>query len=219
VRPDQQSAEVGRTLLQLAMQEDGLIHCTLSSSDPRALALYIRAGMVPQWPYFGLRLEKKSSFAWKPAPLEVEISEAEPGDLSELVRVDAEHSGRFRPEEHAFWVQQERAVPLWFRRQGRPIGYGYVRLGAGTPWHPEACTIGPLGAGSAEEATACVMAAAGWAVERAQVIRIGVPGSHPCLAPLLERGFRLTYVDTFVSTASTPFFEARRYIPSGGDLL
>lgn len=38
----------------------------------------------------------------------------------------------------------------------------------------------------------------------ADVLRIEVPGPHPCLAALLERGFRITYVDTFVSTSDTP---------------
>lgn len=38
-------------------------------------------------------------------------------------------------------------------------------------------------------------------------------------ATLLETGFRIAYVDTFVSTTDAPFFDARRYIASGGDLL
>ncbi|MGO8950304.1 MAG: GNAT family N-acetyltransferase [Ktedonobacterales bacterium] len=218
VHPLHQSAELGKTLLQAALPENGLIHSTVSSSDPRALALYIRAGMTPQWPYFGLRLERRRS-AWEEVPHGLEVARAEPGDLHDLVHVDAERSGRYRQEEHAFWIQQERAVPVWFRRQGHPIGYGYVRLGAGTLWHPEACAIGPIGAESAEEATACVLAAVGWAAQRAEVIRIAVPGPHPCLAPLLDRGFLITYMDTFVSTAPAPFFDACCYVPSGGDLL
>ena len=31
-----------------------------------------------------------------------------------------------------------------------------------------------------------------------------VPGPHPCLAPLLDRGFRIVYVELFVSTAPRP---------------
>jgi hypothetical protein len=147
------------------------------------------------------------------------VIEALASDIPELVKLDAERSGRYRPEEHTFWMQQERAVPLWFRREDHIIGYGYVRLGAGTIWHPRACAIGPVGVATAEESTACVLAAVEWAAERAPVVRIGVPGPHPCLASLLEHGFRITYVDTFVSTAPSAFFDARRYVPSGGDLL
>jgi hypothetical protein len=50
-------------------------------------------------------------------------------------------------------------------------------------------------------------------------VRIDVPGPHPALAPLLERGFQIVYVETFQSSAAAPFFDARCYIPSGSDLL
>jgi hypothetical protein len=220
VDPLHQSGSLGRTLLQAALPDgDSLIHCTLSSSDPRALALYVRAGMVPAWPYFGLRLDMRTSTPKVEAPRNVEVSEAPDSDEAELIRVDTERSGRSRPQEHTFWIQQEQAVALWFRRDGVPIGYGYVRLGAGTVWHPEACAIGPVGAAGAEEAAACVLAAVAWAAKRAPVIRIGVPGPHGSLALLLEQGFQIAYVDTFVSSAAASFFDPRNYIPSGGDLL
>ena len=220
VDPRHQSSSLGKRLLQAALPGgDRLIHCTLSSSDPRAQALYIRSGMVPAWPYFGLRLDASTSYVRGWAPLDVHATQALASDMPEMVKVDAERSGRERPEEHTFWMEQEQAVPLWFRREGRLIGYGYVRLGAGTIWHPQACAIGPVGAASAEEATACVLAAVDWASERAPVVRIGVPGPHGSLALLLERGFHITYVDTFVSGAPAPFFDPRCYVPSGGDLL
>jgi GNAT superfamily N-acetyltransferase len=221
VDPLHQSGSLGKTLLRAALPDgDGLIHSTLSSSDPRAQALYIRAGMAPDWPYFGLRLDVSATSAQAQEPQQaVEVRESPASDIPELVTADMERSGRYRPQEHAFWMQQEQAVPLWFRRHGRPIGYGYVRLGAGTIWHPRACTIGPMGAATAEEATMCVLAAVEWAAERAPVLRIGVPGPHGSLALLLKRGFHITYVDTFVSSAATPFFDPRCYIPSGGDFL
>jgi ribosomal protein S18 acetylase RimI-like enzyme len=220
VDPSRQSDGVGKKLLRAALPVgDGLVHCTLSSSDPRAQALYIRAGMVPEWPYFGLRLDASTFYAQGHVLPDLEVHEARTSDEAELVRVDAEWSGRYRPQEHTYWMRQEQAVPLWFRREGRLVGYGYVRLGAGTIWHPRACAIGPLGAATADEATACVLAAAAWAAERAPVVRIGVPGPHGSLALLLQHGFHITYVDTFVSAAAEPFFDPRCFIPSGGDLL
>lgn len=212
VRPTQQSGQLGKTLLRAVLPQDDLVHCTVSSSDPRALALYIRAGMRPQWPYFALRLEKLAR-AW-PAPREIEIVEADAGDPG-LIQWDAQVSGRLRPADHEYWIREERAVPLWFRRQGQSIGYGYIRLGAGT----HACTLGPIGVHTQEDATACVVAAVSWSLQRAEMLHIDVPGPHPCLATLLEQGFRISYVDTFVSSADTPFFDARYYIASGGDLL
>lgn len=216
VLPDQQSGQLGKTLLRSVMPQDDLVHCTMSSSDPRALALYIRAGMRPQWPHFALRLGKPK-YKMPLAP-NVEIIEANPDDR-ELVQWDAQISGRWRPVDHQFWVREQRAVPVWFQRQGQAVGYGYIRLGAGTLSDPQACTLGPIGAGTPEDAAACVLAAVNRALQQAEVLHIDIPGPHPCLAPLLECGFHISYADTFVSTAATPFFDARCYIASGGDLL
>lgn len=216
VQPAKQSGQLGKTLLQMVLPPDGLTHFTVSSSDPRALALYIRAGMNPQWPCFALRLEQ-SAREWR-ASSDVEISEAEPDDPA-LVQWDAQISGRLRPLEHAYWVREQRAVPVWFRRHGQVAGYGYIRLGAGNLWYPQACALGPIGVSAPEDAAACALAAVGWAAQRAAMLHLEVPGLHPCLAPLLEGGFHIRYVDTFVSTAATPFFDARCYIPSGGDLF
>src|SRR5215469_5503517 len=90
VLPAHQSKQLGKTLLHATLPQDNLIHCTIGSSDPRALALYIRAGMRPQWPYIELVLEKPAH-KW-PSPPDIEIIEADPND-SALVRWDAQISG------------------------------------------------------------------------------------------------------------------------------
>ena len=76
-----------------------------------------------------------------------------------------------------------------------------------------------IGADTPEDAAACVLAAVHWAVQRAVEVYIDVPGPNTCLTALLERGFHIISFDTFVSTAATPFFDARCYIASGGDLF
>lgn len=216
VQPTHQSGQLGQTLLRSVLPQDDLIHCTVSSSDPRALALYIRSAMRPQWPYFALQREKAS----KKIPLtsDVEIIKADPGD-PELVRWDTQINGRLRPLEHLYWVREQHAIPLWFRRRQQVVGYGYLRLGAGTILHPNACMLGPIGVKTPEDATACVLAAMNLGLEHAEELHIDVPGPHPALTPLLESGFHIAYVDTFVSSTPTPFFDAQCYIPSGGDLL
>lgn len=216
VRPDQQSSQLGRTLLQHALPQNGQIRCTMSSTDPRALALYIRSGMRPQWPNFCLRLT--GPIRGDLSTNDVEIVEGDADD-TEFVRWDAEVSGRSRSIDHAYWIREQHAIPLWFERQGDIVGYGYVQLGAGTLWYPEACRLGPIGTKISEDATACVLAAVDWARERADVLLINVPGLHPSLTSLLDVGFHITYVETFVSTARTPFFDARCYIASGSDLF
>jgi GNAT superfamily N-acetyltransferase len=214
VHRSEQSHHVGTTLLQHVLPRDERIRCTMSSTDHRALALYIRAGMRSQWPNFCLRANAPAAL---PAT-DVTVVEGHPDD-PELVQWDDEISGRRRPEDHAFWVREQRAVPLWFRRQGTVVGYGYVRLGAGTIYSPQACTLGPIGARTPDDAGACVLAAVAWARPRAAVLCIDVPGPHPCLAMLLDAHFRITYVETFMSAAHTPFLDPRCYVGSGGTLF
>ena len=216
VRPTVQSNQLGKTLLRAVLPQNSLIRCTESSSDPRALALYIREGMRPLWPCFGLQLQKPTRAI--PSIHDVEIVEADVDD-PELIRWDAQVSGRVRPGDHQFWVQKQRAIPLWFRRQKQVLGYGYVRLGAGTLWYPEACTLGPIGVSNPEDAVASVLATVNFALQKANVLRIDVLGPHPTLAPLLECGFHIIGIDTFMLSATSPFFDARCYIASGGDLL
>lgn len=217
VRPDLQSAGLGQTLLRQVLPEvSGQIHCTMSSTDQRALALYIRAGMRPLWPNFNLRLDDAMSARRMRA--DVEIVEAIPGEPP-LLEWDTRACGRQRPQEHVFWVQEQGGVPLWFRRGREILGYGYVRLGASTFWTPRTCILGPIGARSSEDALTCVLAAVGWAQQRANVLHIDVPGPHPCLASLLEARFRITYVETHLSSAPAPFFDACCSIASGSDLF
>lgn len=217
VRPRRHSAGLGGRLLRRAFAAHAeRIRCTVSSNDLRAQSLYIRAGMRPQWPEYLLRADAPPGAA--PFGGDLAIVEGQAGDPA-LVQWDADIGGRERPQDHAYWVEQEGGVPLWFRREGRTLGYGYARLRAGTLWSPGAARIGPVGAHTPENAAACVCAAMRWAAGRARVLRIDIPGPHPALAALLAMGFQITYVETFVSTARTPFFDPTRYAGSGGSLL
>jgi GNAT superfamily N-acetyltransferase len=213
VRPDVQSGGVGQELLRAILPTNAAVTCTLASSDSRALALYIRAGMVPQWPNYWL-LGAPDSLRLVAG--DAEVVEASPED-GELLRWDREIAGRDRPQDHRFWVRAQGGVPLWFRRGGVMIGYGYARDDASIIWHPEALTLGPIGARTAGEALACTLAAVRWGRERAPLLRIALPGPHPALRPLLDAGFQIVDFDTFVSTAREPFFDPQCYLSTGGE--
>ena len=216
VHPRTQSGGLGKTLLSHVLPQDQGVRCTMSSTDPRAQALYIRLGMQPVFPHFNLLWQGHAR--QEQSPSDLKVVEGQAGDPA-FLQWDAQVSGRTRPVDHAFWMRQQQSIPLWFRRQGVTVGYAYVRQVAETALTPQTWVVGPLGVSEPEDATACVLAATSWARPRAERVRIDVPGPHPCLAPLLESGFHIIYVETFHSTATTPFFDARCYVPSGSDLL
>jgi GNAT superfamily N-acetyltransferase len=216
VQPGRQSREVGRSLLRRVLPIDGPPRWTLSSADPRALALYARAGMRPLWPNLELRLE--AAAVRDLPPTGVAATPADPDDPA-LHGWDAEISGRPRPADHTFWVRRQKATSLWFKRGGAVVGYGYVRTGISTVWTPEKTVVGPVGSRDSAAAAACVAAAVAWALPLGPVLDLAVPGPHPALAPLLEAGFRITYVETFCASAPDGAPDPRRYLGSGGDLF
>jgi GNAT superfamily N-acetyltransferase len=220
VRPHIQSSGLGKTLLSHVLLAEQPIHCTMSSTDLRAQALYTRLGMQPLSPNYNLQWQRRADEELSQVALEVEVIEAQAGSPA-LLEWDTQISGRSRPQDHVFWTERQQGIPLWFRRQGTTLGYCYARLDAETPLTSKKWVVGPLGVSAPEYAAECVLAATIWVQQRAAEVRvrIDVPGPHPALAPLLERGFQIIYVETFQSSAATPFFDARCYIPSDSDLL
>jgi hypothetical protein len=215
VVPQTQSYGAGGALLDAILPHDGRVLATIGSSDPRALALYIRAGMAPEWPDFQIHVDRER---WRTASVEiggVRMIEATPMD-ADLLRWDAEIGGRARPEEQRYWLEACAGTAFWFQRGGKRIGYGYVRLAPETALQPaDTAVVGPVGVREAKDGAACVIAAAAWALERAPVARLLVPGPHPALRPLLNAGGMIEYVETFLCSAA-PCVDATRYLPSDG---
>src|SRR6266700_3773722 len=156
VRPETQSGGLGKTLLSHVLPQDQGVRCTMSSTDPRAQALYIRLGMQPVFTHFNLLWQGHAR--QEQSPSDLEVVEGQAGDPA-LLQWDAQVSGRARPVDHAFWMRQQQSVPLWFRRQGVTVGYAYVRLVAETALTPPNWVVGPLGVSEPEDAKACVLAA------------------------------------------------------------
>jgi GNAT superfamily N-acetyltransferase len=216
VRPARQSSAIGQALLAVAMPADGLMHCTTSSTDPRAQALYTRAGMAPRRPHYWLRVSPEA--ARRIPATSISLRET-PLDDPELWAWDARLSGRERPQDFAYWRDGTNGVALWCLRGGERVGYAVAqRRTDASVYHPEMWTIGPVGAVEEADAAGCALAACAWAVAGgAPLLRVSVPGPHPALKPLLDAGARINYVETYCATRDD-LFDPRRYI-SSGDML
>lgn len=214
VRPAAQSGAIGRALLAAILPATG-VRSTCSTADPRALSLYMRAGMRLWWPQLALYGAARSPDRLVAQGVEVGVTRA---DDPALIAWEAEIGGRPRPEDFAYWAAYG-AAALWFRRDGATLGYAIARAHGGTVQHPDAGTIGPLGVLRAEDATACTLAALGWLRARTDSLCLMVPGPHPALAALLDAGLRIEDAYNFATSGEAPFYDPRRYISSGPDLF
>ncbi len=213
VHPRHQSHGIGRELLTHALSAGAQRYCTLSSSDPRALALYVRAGLVPQWPHFLLTGAADQLTGADTSGARVQEARA---DDPAIVEWDARIGGRWRPEDHTFWQSGLGGIPVWVERGGETIGYGYARPQPSNVGGPASVTIGPICADAPAAAAACVEAVVGWARAHGEVIHAAVPGPHPALPALLAAGFRITYIETFVASDADAFCDPRTYMPGAG---
>lgn len=215
VRPEVQSVGVGNRLLGAVLRPHRRTACTVSSSDPRALALCVRAGMAPKWPMIWLRAQTAQMGRLPTGDAAVVAAE---GDDLELVRCDAEIGGRWRPGDHRHWIA-EGALPVWLARADTRIGYGCLQTRReSAPWSRDAITVGPLGTRTAADAVDAVCGAVEHARTLRPVVRFAIPGSHPALPALLAAGFRITDLGTFVAAPTVEVPDPARYLPSD-DLL
>lgn len=214
VRRGTQSKGVGAAILGHLLRDRPSPLFTVASHDPRALALYVRHGMVPRWPYWYLRAE-----AGRLALAGTDVAAVETTwDDGDWAAWDLRLAGRPRASEHGYLRATCAGQPLWLRRGGATVGYGCVQL-AGHTSGGDIAVIGPLGAADAADATAVALAAVAWAAARRPVVHIDVPGPHAAIPALVGAGFRVVDQDTFMSTNPPDFFDPRRYAPIGAEFF
>ena len=206
VDPGRQSRGAGHALLASIL--DGAAgRMTFSSTDERALGLYIRAGMRPWWPLLYLEIP---AGALGDTDAAVETA---PADVAETTRwstawtgvdraIDFEHYASL-PEAAGFVVRDAGAVAAvgWARRErkrsdGRWLDHASIAPDA----DPVRTTLAVLQAAAAGER-----------------LVTAVPGPHPVLAALLERGARIAGRDQFCAT-DPALLDPVRVLPNPGFL-
>jgi GNAT superfamily N-acetyltransferase len=120
VRPGQQSGGLGRELLARAFPLDGARHKVIvATTDVRAQVRYLKAGVYPRFPiqYFSRQPEATAA----PGDLTVELIRA-PSEA--LAALDLAVLGHRRDVDHTYLLSDRKG--FLYRREGRPVGYGYV---------------------------------------------------------------------------------------------
>jgi phosphinothricin acetyltransferase len=205
VDPAAQGRGAGKHLLRgLLRATDVAAWTTSSSSDPRALTLYIRAGMQPLWPILyleaplNLPVPETAGDWW---PRRARSRDVDPGAAGAL---ELEWSGRDFAVHYRHWVSRPGGVAFMVEVDWRPVAVGAVRDGRMGPGRVlDHLAIAP----DADPTPALVAALGSTAVrgteadpEPAARLKFAVPGPSPAVALLLSLGCRITDHDTFCAT-------------------
>ncbi|HMK11670.1 MAG TPA: GNAT family N-acetyltransferase [Acidimicrobiales bacterium] len=192
VDPDHQGRGVGKALLA-ELLDGASVMTTSASTDPRALPLYVRAGMRPLWPYHFLFGDPRS--VAPPSSVTIEAA-----DSDELVDIDRAATGFDRATDHEYYEVGCRAQPLRIVSEGRAIGFTYLE--PPQPWAPNRWILLTLAVVPGHESGDALRAALAYAgAQGASALFTAVPGPNPVLASLLDDGFVIPEQDIFMATS------------------
>ncbi len=203
VQPDLLGQGIGRPLLE-AVFGDSWPRTTFASEDPRALPLYVRAGMSPLWPCLYL----EGSPQWlPPSDSTMSVAPADPLALTDLERA---WTGVDRRIDQTFWASQAEADGFAVLEAGQPVAFAYSRARQADATRiidrlvvrPESDPIAPILAAIRHGARGGPVAAC-------------LLGPNPVLPILLEACFKLIDRDQFMTSDPT-LIDPTRLLPNPG---
>ncbi len=205
VLPEHTGQGVGRPLLA-ALYGDARVRVTLSSDDPRAMPLYIRAGMTPLW----VNLYMEGLPARLPDSLSaIRVRTATPAECWEL---ELAWTGAHRAADHEFWASQGGADTFVAEDGEGAVAFGYARAKQITMARAVDRLLVRPGADPVAPAIAGIARAA-----RGGPVQTCIFGPNPLVPVLLEAGFRIIDHDQFL--ASDPaLIDPLRLLPNPGML-
>lgn len=205
VRADLLGRGLGRPLLA-SLFGDARRRTTFASDDPRALPVYVRAGMNALW--VSLYLEG----AAKTLPRPPATLDLEPANPVRLAALELAWTGADRGVDHAFWASLAEADPFVVAERGDPVAFGYARARQVSPVRVLDRFVVRPGADPVP-ATLAALRRAG----RDGCVYAAVQGPSPVLRRLLDLGFVVRDRDQYMASEPGLIDPARR-IPNGGML-
>ena len=206
VLPERQGSGIGGQLLA-AVYDDAWPRTTFASDDPRALPLYLRAGMAALWPNLYL--------AGDPGrlPPDADGLTAELATIDAVAALQATWIGVDRSLDVAYWASLRDVRPVVVRRAHRVVGAGIGRgrsTGPGRWIHTTAAAPG-------EDGPTVLLALMRAALSGDGVTAAGgcVPGPSPLVQRLLGAGFRIADRDTFLASDPSIVDPLREIVDTG----
>ncbi len=206
VHPDRLGSGIGRRLLD-AVFDGASARATFASDDPRAIPLYVRAGMVPLWTDFYL----EGDVATLPEPRRgVRVRSAAPGEGAEL---ELAWDGADRTVDHAYWAAAPDGDAFIVEDELGAAAIGYARARQAGP----ARALDRLLVRPGADRVAVGFAAMRRAARDNPLLHVEVPGPNPLLRSLLDARFRIVDRDQFLATDAS-LVDPLRLLPNPGML-
>jgi GNAT superfamily N-acetyltransferase len=215
VDPRHQDRGIGRALLGATL-EGTTERCTFSSTDDRALGAYIRQGMRPWWPLLYLTVPRAAVVGTHAAGALDAGVVAEPADVASTARWSAAWTGIDRTRDFAHYASLPEAQG-WVLREttgsGAVVAIAWARRARKT----EGRTIDHATFAPGTEGAPAGLAVVRAALADASQLLAAIPGPHPVMPWLLERGARIEGRDTFCAT-DPGLVDPERMLPNPGFL-
>jgi GNAT superfamily N-acetyltransferase len=208
VHPDRQDHGAGRALLAAAFAGT-TERLTFSSADPRALGMYIRAGLRPWWPALYLAVPRG---VLDRAATDRAIR-VEPGDIATTARWSAAWTGMDRAVDFGYYASLPDGAGHLVREDGEAAAVAWSNRTRTDAWRAvDHVSIAP--GADAARVTMNVLRAA---LADAPGLVVTIPGPHPAVPWLLDHGARITDRDEYCAT-DPALLDPERIVPSSGFL-
>jgi GNAT superfamily N-acetyltransferase len=204
VVPDRLGQGLGRPLLA-ALFGDARRRTTFASDDPRALPIYVRAGMTPLWPT--LHVEGDATGLAMPRGLDVIAA-----DPAELAALELAWTGAERGDDHRFWASQADADPFLVVDRDGPVALAIGRARQVS----DVRVIDRMRVRPGADPVPPVLAALRRADRGTRVVA-SLFGPSPVLPALLDLGFRVVDRDQYLAS-DVGLVDPARLLPNGGML-
>ena len=203
VHPDHLGRGLGRPLLGAVLDADRP-RTTFASEDPRALPIYVRAGMTPLWPSLYVQ------GAGPRLPRTADGLAAEGASADELRALELAWTGHDRPDDHRYWASMPGADTFTIRDGDSVVAFGHARNRQIVATrvldrlviHPDADPV------------ATTLAALARAARDGDVL-VCLLGPHRALRLLLDAGFHVVDRDQFMAS-DRDLVDPERLVPSPG---
>ena len=205
VLPDRLGEGIGRPLLA-ALFDGAVRRTTFASADPRALPLYVRAGMTPWWACVYV---EGTTASLPPTPGFLATASTDPARLAALEKT---WTGVDRSVDHAFWASQAAADSFVVAERGVAVAICHARARQASPVRVIDRLLVRPGADPVPPTLAALRRTG-----RGGTVQALLQGPSPVLRVLLDAGFLVEDRDQFM--ASEPgLVDPARLVPNPGML-